>query len=429
MKKYFLMISSALLMVAATMTTSCSNDDDPGKIKEEAEELIAQILSITDADFKSGNLPNATKENPGITINTNTSALAGGGNILRITSPVPLKKIQVGVEGIQGYLECVPTLNVNPAQARNAETSTADIYEYVVEVMYALGLETDIELNVNAVTENGDIISLLRQEAIDYVESQKGDLAVNLVFDQSKDVDLHLFMPDGTHIYYGNREITYTYNEDVWAQYEEEYHKKQQELAEKYHLHYDQGEVWYDDVADYDNYTAYWTELEQWMSENNPDRKVEEACGLDHDSNAGCYIDSLNNENIVIKADLLTAGEYRVYVNMWENCAPQENETNWTVITRVADKVITPEVGANPCSGKFDVYAPNNPGNYTEDMSLAMTFTLTQAEIDAMKPAAHIGKRPAYIFRHALDDRAVMKLMDANQLAPKYVMQPIQRVK
>lgn len=422
------MISSALLMAAATMTSSCSNDDDSGKIKEEAEELIAQILSITDADFKSGNLPSSTTENPGITINTNSSALAGGGNILRITSPVPLKKIQVGVEGIGGYLECVPQL-VTPAAARNAESSTADIYEYVVEVMYALSLETDIELNVNAVTENGDVVSLLRQEAIDYVESQKGDLAINLVFDQLKDVDLHLFTPDSIHIFYGNRQISYAYSDEIWEQYYADYNKKQQELAEKYGLNYSDGEVWYENESDYDNYIAYWEEIEAWSIENDPERNVSEGGGLDHDSNPGCLIDSLNNENIVIKADFLTPGTYKVLINMYSNCSPLENETNWTVIARLADKLITPVTGANPCSGKFEADAPSNSGDNVEHMTLAMTFTLTQAQIDALKPAAHIGKKPAYIFRHALDDKAVMKLMDANHLAPKYVMQPIQRVK
>lgn len=432
MKKYFLLAASAFLMAATVITTSCSKDNDDATVTPDPGPgttivgAIQNLLNIENAELKEGNIPDATTQNRGITINTNSSALAGGGNILRILSPEPLKKLQISIEGVGGYLECVPQL-VTAASARNAETSTADMYEYVVEVMYSMNLDTDIAINVNVVTENDEIISLLRQEAIDYVESQKGDLAINLVFDQPKDVDLHLVMPNGTHIFYGNPYVTVAQDDEAYNAFITSYYAKMEELAKKYGLNYEDGEVWAEDMQDHENYLAYVDELEAWYNANLP--TVGEGSGLDHDSNAACDIDNLDNENIVLKAEYLVPGTYFVYINMYENCSDTSAETKWTAMVRLHDQLIKPLRGENPASGVFPIDAYSNEEDDISLMQIAMCFELTQEQIDAMKPANTVGKKPSYIFRAPLSDKAIMKLINGNCFNSKRFTPAVQRIK
>lgn len=113
-------------------------------------------------------------------------------------------------------------------------------------------------------------------------------------------------------------------------------------------------------------------------------------CGLDIDSNAGCYIDGVNNENIVIPEELLEVGEYRVEVDMWSNCDPSIS-TEWMVAARYKGNLLPnllPEKG-NPVSGVYPVGAPS--GDHTEVMKFKITENqlrnAPRRGIKSMKPA------------------------------------------
>jgi len=56
---------------------------------------------------------------------------------------------------------------------------------------------------------------------------------------------------------------------------------------------------------------------------------------LDLDSNAGCAIDGVRNENIIWEAEAAPAGAYQVYVNLWSACDVSV-VTNWrlTILER-----------------------------------------------------------------------------------------------
>jgi len=105
---------------------------------------------------------------------------------------------------------------------------------------------------------------------------------------------------------------------------------------------------------------------------------------LDVDSNAGCSIDGINNENIYyedIAGVTIPHGEYEVRVNLWSNCGIGPN-TNYTVIAYYGGNVIATTQGSNPYSGvltpstseivsvmKFDIQsapANRNSGNQNE---------------------------------------------------------------
>lgn len=76
---------------------------------------------------------------------------------------------------------------------------------------------------------------------------------------------------------------------------------------------------------------------------------------LDVDSNAGCSIDNINNENITYNDEAtIYNGEYIVYVDLWSNCSIEEI-TNYGVTVHYKGNVITPTSGENPGYGLFNV--------------------------------------------------------------------------
>lgn len=74
---------------------------------------------------------------------------------------------------------------------------------------------------------------------------------------------------------------------------------------------------------------------------------------LDLDSNAGCYIDGVNNENIFYEDSpevTIPFGEYEVLVDLWSNCNVPDN-TLYTVRAYYGGEEITPTIGNNPHNG------------------------------------------------------------------------------
>lgn len=106
----------------------------------------------------------------------------------------------------------------------------------------------------------------------------------------------------------------------------------------------------------------------------------ENTYGLDHDSNAGCRIDGLNNENIFIPTAMLEAGTYTVEVNMYANCNSTIS-TSWKLWVRFGGQLIRNELehGSNPAEGVYPVGAGN--GDHTE----VFKFTLSERQVGAAR--------------------------------------------
>jgi hypothetical protein len=74
---------------------------------------------------------------------------------------------------------------------------------------------------------------------------------------------------------------------------------------------------------------------------------------LDIDSNAGCYLDYVNNENITYSAEsIVEGGNYIVRVDLYSNCDVPAN-TNFSVTARYQGNLIAPASGSNPYTGSF----------------------------------------------------------------------------
>ena len=129
--------------------------------------------------------------------------------------------------------------------------------------------------------------------------------------------------------------------------------------------------------------------------------------GLDHDSNAACDIDNLNNENIYIPAELIQAGTYTVIVDMYENCSPSI-ATSWSVVARYKGEEVHNEIGSNPASGVYPA------GAGVGDMTQVIRFTLDEGiSVSAVNRQIKAGSfKPTPLSPQALKKLEAAKLND-----------------
>lgn len=339
MKKIIFSLCS--LCVGMLMLHSCSSNDNPTSepivTPDTPSALEKDYLSIENAVYHEGTLPAATTSTTINGLSINQRALQGGMNIITVVTDKTYKRFFVGVKGVPGYWIYTP-------ETGNTTTRAASSNTYTIPVMYSPELDTNVTMLISGEDENGDITEPYEAE-ISFVDSESGELNINLTFSNAKDVDLHLFMPNGEHIFYGARG----------------------------------GSV-----------------------QTTDGRTV--SYGLDHDSNAGCSIDNLNNENIYIPAELIQSGTYRVVVDMYDNCNPS-SATSWSIVTRYKGELISTTTGANPASGVYPAGAGNG------DMSTAMTFTINEGSSTRSAAASRI-KANTFV-PVPLSDMDEMKLEEA----------------
>ena len=322
-------IFSFVALAAFALMTSCSSSSDSGGTPPPtptpvtpAEAFANQYFTVEGGTFVEGTMPAASAGATALeNVAMNDRALASGANFINISTSQAIQSFLVGIQGVPGYVQI-------PAVARAVQS-------YSLPVVYGAGYHSDITVIVEGVTTDGHV-TLPFSQVVRFVESAAGDLHINLTFDNAKDIDLHLIMPDGHRIYYADRTIT------------------------------------------------------------TGEGAAQVSGGLDHDSNAACNIDNLNNENIVLPAALIAPGKYKVQINMWSNCDASVF-TQWTVTARMNGAFIQNEMTLptaaqnqqriqdkdtdinssyatkNPVSGTYPVGSPScGDGGY----STVMEFTI-----------------------------------------------------
>ncbi len=330
-----MLFCAVCLGASAVVVSSCKSDDD--KISK----LEKEYFSVENGVYRAGDFPagNVNHTISGISVNRN--ALTGGMNFVSILSETTYKRFFVGVKDVPGYWE----YDANTLQ----QTRAGGYVTYTIPVMMSTSYSSNMIMLVSGEELSGDITAPY-EAAVNYVQSMSGDLNINLTFSNAKDVDLHLYMPDGEHIYYSHRGGTaYDSNGNII--------RDQEGKAVTY--------------------------------------------GLDIDSNAGCSIDNINNENIYIPADLLIDGTYRVEVDMYSNCQPSI-PTSWSIVTRYKGNIIPVQSGANPATGVYPAYCGNG------DHTTVMTFTINNGNVS--RAGKHLTKD---MFRPiAPTDMDIMKRLD-----------------
>ena len=115
---------------------------------------------------------------------------------------------------------------------------------------------------------------------------------------------------------------------------------------------------------------------------------------LDVDSNAGCAIDNINNENIFYgEGSYVEPGEYTVYVDMWENCN-EDYPTNFILTVFYEGQILV-----NPIAGHFAADEPSNFNNLS-NISPVCTFRIPN---HGQQPPAKSAKKDRPVFLRSLD--------------------------
>lgn len=277
MKKYFFYSFMLAVACALTFTACSSSDDDDSPAGSPQANYESNYFAIPNAVYQSGAMPASTSNDLITGIEINDQALTSGSNFITITSSEAYDRFYIGVEGEDGYYEVVPI----DILASSSSTRANGLYSYIIYLNYGANYNRNITMVVKGRKPSGAITQAYRK-AIRYVQTRiSGDLTINLTFNNEKDVDLRLTTPSGDEIYYGNK--TFSVRDEVG-----------------------------DSIIRY---------------------------GLDHDSNAGCQIDGLKNENIVIPELAVEPGEYTVRVDMYKNC-DKTLATSWQLVVRYKGELV-----------------------------------------------------------------------------------------
>lgn len=203
-------------------------------------------------------------------------------------------------------------------KAQTDENAQSEYHAYVIPLMISETYTGSKTLKLSGKLVSGDVLRPIT-ETLTLIETQTGAIEVKMAFSNDKDIDLHVITPSGHQIYYGNRG----------------------------------GYITVDGQEQY--------------------------FGLDIDSNAGCHIDGVNKENIVIPQQLVENGEYQVVINMFSNCQPSL-PTSWSIVTRYKGTLVPVITGKNPASGVYEAHASD------DDFTSVMTFKITGANNNVVWP-------------------------------------------
>lgn len=323
------------------------NSTTPQHEEEQPNTLEAEYITVEDAVYEEGEFPEGNTGEVMAGVSLSNQSLQGGMSYITVVTTKVYKRFFIGVKDVEGYLVYTPQ---QTAQTR--ADGSSGVNTYTIPVVYSDDIDdgNNVVILISGEDENGNVDEPYEVE-VNILDTQTGDLDIKLAFSNEKDIDLHLYLPDGEHIFYGAKGGTKTLPNGTTVSY-----------------------------------------------------------GLDHDSNAGCHIDGLNEENIFIPAELIQNGTYRVVVDMYKNCN-SSIATNWNIRCRYKGELVPVASGANPASGIYPVGFGNG------DMTVAMTFTIS--DVQASSRAASIIKA-SYVTKPLTDmDKMKLEELQMNALLEK----------
>ncbi len=194
------MRAAKLLMIflfLGGILTSCSKDKDSEESVVSQSEFERTYFGINEGSFNGRSLPSANSETLEILgIQGNSTVLAGGSNIIHLSSSEDATEVIVGVKDRVGYFT-VP-MTADRGGANRGVMSMTDLRMVIGQQM------TESFTIAFSVGDGQGNFSQYEYLVVNLLDAGTGILQVNLVWDQLNDVDLHLIEPDGTKIYYGN---------------------------------------------------------------------------------------------------------------------------------------------------------------------------------------------------------------------------------
>jgi len=361
----FMLTRFCLSLIAVTaifLLPACQKDEDNSNepnTETETKGSASDYIASETGTFYTENFPAETAQaesRPSIeNIQGNRTVVIGGSNTLSISysdSKDDIKEILIGVSDKEGYFI------INDFKKDSSSIKLPVLLKQSAEGSFSLMV---------ALRDNENNLSTHYSIPVTTLEAGTGDLQISLSWNQFNDLDLHLELPDNNEIYYENiMGLSDSLNKAVWDKIEETHTEVQLfEMDEK------------------DYFNAYVKASEEIKS-------ITHGGVLDVDSNGGCKLDSINNENISFKAGSnIMHGEYTVRVDFFNDCTGNK-KTDYTVVARYKGELIAPTSGSNPFTGTFNpnTYDKGEKGSGIETMrfSIASEGTSRLAQFSFKKP-------------------------------------------
>ncbi len=305
MKRIHTISKFAAIVLITSLLFACKKDK-----KTDSVTTTSDYINVENGTFVNSGLPNESGSNVDATITANSKALEGGSTPINVHTQSAVSHLLLGIKGSSGYYQ----------------TSVSDLQRtsdgYAAVILFNDNMPTK-EFTIEAEMMNdatGDVGGKTEIKVSTLDQSAAAKLQISLSWDLLNDIDLHVVEPDSNEIYYLNPGyISYDY----------------QQL-----------------MADHPNDFLYLTPADKskYIVDDSLTTGV-----LDLDSNAGCSIDSVNNENIIyiFPSDIKT-GEYTVRIDFYSDCVGGNLPTNYIVTARYDNQLITPTSGSNPYNGSFE---------------------------------------------------------------------------
>lgn len=311
MNKKLVFFRTLALIAIIGLAFACKKDDNGSSATAKS------YIEVQNGEFVSGALPAESGTGISAVITANTRALEGGSSPINITSVSDFSDLLIGIQGTSGYFQ-VPIADLDTADGR-----------YTAIILFENDLPreefTIITELINQATNEVGGRTLIEVSTLE--QSSAAKMQISLSWDLLNDIDLHLVEPNGNEIYFGNEGG----------------------------LNYDWDQLYIDHPDDWDMLTP------DQMSEYILDDEVTTGV-LDLDSNPGCWIDSVNNENIIyIFPSDIQVGEYIVRVDFYSDCV-WAGTTNYIVTARYDNELMATSSGNNPYYGSFEAGTDDSGG-------------------------------------------------------------------
>jgi hypothetical protein len=315
-KTNFIMKKTKLMAIIAMSATSLffASCHKDGDSPQSA--LESEYFTVQNVTVQRGEIPQSSSASMFSSVTINRNVLPGSSSFVSLNSEERITEIYVGVAGVNEYYRLATNAQASQAAVRAA--AAANLAQFVI--LFSQNLSQSFTIQISAMLSNGSLTSLYTAP-LQFVSVGTGALQVSLSFDNDKDVDLYVVEPDGSVIYYGNKGGSMLYDEETGQSYR------------------------------------------SW--------------GLDLDSNPGCSIDGVDNENVYYPAEYIQSGKYEVWVNMYQNCN-SSIPTNWVITATKQGGLVPVTYGQNPASGVYPVGTPSNSiGSSLNGALKVMEFTMS----------------------------------------------------
>jgi len=191
----------AMAVAIAALTSACG--DDPASPDEDqrtiADYVAAVAVDTTSGVMRTNAIPRPQTGGPAITIGGHSTVVNGGITMVNVTSSTAFQTIIVAGSlpvsqlfvPVSGYFEVtLPT-----------PTTAADLLVTIPQDLAS----RDFDLHFSAADAQGRV-GMPADFSYHAIVVGAGDVQVTASWDTDADVDLHVVDPEGTEIYYGNRQ-------------------------------------------------------------------------------------------------------------------------------------------------------------------------------------------------------------------------------